>query len=799
MRKYFTNKSQKNLREGKWKGWALFPLLWGLIMVGPVMAQNEKVLKEETLYMCRSHLLPVDLGDVIGVAIPAGSGNWYDSSTDQPVGNIFIPEVDKDTYAFYFLVESKAALCELEVGDRYGVNIIIDDIPTPEGDVEQLFCYSPGDELSLEDLEVTGDNIFWFDQEQGGIPLDIETPLVDGETYYATQLEPGCGESTSRLAVTVTLDTTPDLAIVDPGPQPTTFDLNNLVITDLNNADGEITFHSQLPVNGNDMSSQLASTIITSTQTVFVMKATANGCFDVEEITIIIEECNFDITADITPVDCENANSGAISLSVINHTSEEISFSYLWSTGATTPTVTGLTMGNYTVTITPDNSCLPVEREYTIDGELNTPPTGHTQQLFCYEPTGLLPVIADLTAEGENILWYSQAEGGTSLDNQTQLENGKTYYASQTFEGCGESTERLEVLAILDIQPDIEVPNPGTQKDEYNLTFLVITDKNKADGEITFHSQIPSGGSDMSSQLPGSIIGSTQTIFVMKTTANGCYDIEEVVITIDDQSGNCDDYELIVENIIDVSCFDEADGAIKLSVKNETGDGATFSYLWSNGATTPSIEELVAGEYSVIITSDNEGCEAIKDTFWIEQPDILELVMEIVGESAPNARDAKATAKVAGGTPGYEYQWDDELQQTSATATNLGGGLYKVIVTDKNGCQVEGIANIKDKLFIPEGFSPNGDGINDYFEISGLEDYPEARIEIYNRWNSQVYAKDGYGNVGRWGAADAWWDGRSNAKWTVGNDLLPSATYIYILKLRPDSPEVHKGIIFINR
>ena len=553
MRKYFTNKSQKNLREGKWKGWALFPLLWGLIMVGPVMAQNKMVLKEEILHMCRSHLLPVDLGDVIGVAIPAGSGNWYDSSTDQPVGNIFIPELDKDTYAFYYLVESKAALCELEVGDRYEVNIIINDIPTPEGDIEQVFCSFPGDELSIEDLDVTGDNVFWFDQELGGIPLDIETPLVDGKIYYATQLEPGCGESTSRLAVLVKMDIQPDIQIVDPGDQTADYNLAQLEIEDLNNAEGIISYHASMPTDAFDMSNQLGSSVVTLTQDVYVMKATTNGCFDVEKLRIVIDKTN-----------------------------------------------------------------------------------------------------------------------------------------------------------------------------------------------------------------------------------------------------NCN-YEVIVEEILDVSCFSGTDGLISLSVENDSGDGATFSYLWSNGAITSSIEDLVAGEYSVIITSDYEGCEAIKDTFWIEQPNVLELVMDIVGESAPNARDAKATAKVTGGTPGYEYLWNDDLQQRTATAFNLGGGEYKVVVTDQNGCKVEGIASIKDRLFIPEGFSPNGDGINEYFEISGLEDYPEAHLEVYNRWNNLVYAKDGYGNIGRWGTADAWWDGRSNAKWNVGNGLLPSATYIYILKLRPDSPDVYKGIIFINR
>ncbi|MFV0590681.1 MAG: gliding motility-associated C-terminal domain-containing protein [Draconibacterium sp.] len=548
MRKNFTKYKQKASSFQHLKWGAVIGLIFILFSAGSFVAQGGDVLKENTLTMCRSHLVPVDLNSVIEVAIPAGSGTWYNDSNTMPVSNIFVPEPDQDSYSFYFQVESKAALCELEVGQRYRVNILINDIPTPEGESQQIFCYNPDEELTLKDIAVTGENIIWYDTPLAGVQLLPETLLEDGKTYYATQVEPGCGESTNRLEVNVILDTVPELLITNPGPQPSSFDLNELLITDKNNVDGEITFHSQMPVDGTDMSFELENTILTFTRPIFVMKVTANGCNDIEKVFIEIDSCNYEIVADVLNVECFGDNSGSISLDVISHSSKD-----------------------------------------------------------------------------------------------------------------------------------------------------------------------------------------TQ-----------------------------------------------------------------FSYLWSNGEATSAIEGLTAGKYSVVITSDN-SCDAIIDTFYIYEPNILEVVTEVLGESAANAKDGKAIAKVAGGTPEYTYIWNDNLQQTTATATNLGGGEYKVKVTDANGCQVEGIAILEGKLFIPDGFSPNGDGINDYFEISGLEDYPEARIEIYNRWNSLVYSKDGYGNETRWGTADAWWNGRSNHKMTVGSDLLPAATYIYILRLRPDKPDVHKGTIFINR
>jgi len=104
------------------------------------------------------------------------------------------------------------------------------------------------------------------------------------------------------------------------------------------------------------------------------------------------------------------------------------------------------------------------------------------------------------------------------------------------------------------------------------------------------------------------------------------------------------------------------------------------------------------------------------------------------------------------------------------------------------------------EFFIPDGFSPdNIDGINDYFEIECLaEDYPNAKIEIYNRWGNLVYEKEQYGNTDRWGSSEAWWDGRSTNKLTVGKEKLPAGTYFYILYLNDGSDPI-TGFVFLNR
>ena len=76
-------------------------------------------------------------------------------------------------------------------------------------------------------------------------------------------------------------------------------------------------------------------------------------------------------------------------------------------------------------------------------------------------------------------------------------------------------------------------------------------------------------------------------------------------------------------------------------------------------------------------------------------------------------------------------------------------------------------------VFIPEGFSPNGDGINDRFVIRGS--VGTLQIEVFNRWGHVVYKSDDYKND---------WDGTSNTGVRVGSSSgLPDGTYFYRVKL----------------
>jgi gliding motility-associated-like protein len=121
-------------------------------------------------------------------------------------------------------------------------------------------------------------------------------------------------------------------------------------------------------------------------------------------------------------------------------------------------------------------------------------------------------------------------------------------------------------------------------------------------------------------------------------------------------------------------------------------------------------------------------------------------------------------------------------------------GVYTDTLHTTAGCDSIVVLNLLVILkvlnvVIPDIFSPNGDGVNDYFEIQNLDQYPENNIIILNRWGDKVFEEKPYKND---------WDGRNHFGLTVGGDELPVATYFYLLDLGNGTP-VKKGFVYLTR
>lgn len=109
-----------------------------------------------------------------------------------------------------------------------------------------------------------------------------------------------------------------------------------------------------------------------------------------------------------------------------------------------------------------------------------------------------------------------------------------------------------------------------------------------------------------------------------------------------------------------------------------------------------------------------------------------------------------------------------------------------VLTVEENGCvaQDEVKITVIEEVEIPNTFSPNGDGINDKFEIVFIEMYPNNRIQIFDRWGQRVFEASGYD-------FDKAWDGK------IKDDVVAEGVYFYNLELKDDRKRVYKGSVTI--
>ncbi len=89
-----------------------------------------------------------------------------------------------------------------------------------------------------------------------------------------------------------------------------------------------------------------------------------------------------------------------------------------------------------------------------------------------------------------------------------------------------------------------------------------------------------------------------------------------------------------------------------------------------------------------------------------------------------------------------------------------------------------------DELTVYTGFSPNGDGVNDFFTILGIRSFPDNEVRVYNRWGNEVFSRKEYTNTNGW---DGTWNGKS----------LPDGTYFY--RIDDGEGRVYSGYVQISR
>jgi len=293
------------------------------------------------------------------------------------------------------------------------------------------------------------------------------------------------------------------------------------------------------------------------------------------------------------------------------------------------------------------------------------------------------------------------------------------------------------------------------------------------------------GYKDGSIKLDG-MGGTSPYIYNMNGAAYGTqhawYKLGEGIDTFYVQDGNNCAYDtaitftgyphIIIDGVTvrNVACYGTRTGQIDVTA---TGGVQPLSYrldAYGNSLKMGIFDSVKAGDYTIFIT-DSMQCK--KDTVVnLIQPDSLHIVTTVSPNECVGYENMGAvTANVTGGTVPYTYLWNTTPANTDSLLTGMANGNYVVWVTDANACTDSAITAVTYddccKPYLPNAFTPNGDGRDDIFRIVFKGDLKLENFSVYNRFGQRVYNTI---------YIDKGWDGKYNG---VPQDL---GTYFYYVK-----------------
>ncbi len=472
--------------------------------------------------------------------------------------------------------------------------------------------------------------------------------------------------------------------------------------------------------------------------------------------------------------------------------------------------VANLASGFYTVSVTNEITSCKTVNTYFVEEDINLPIVTASSQ----PATVCNPDQADGIAVGNvsnpistyTYSWYKgeEARGNPNYEGKTWEERMPGVYTvvatDNRISTCVSEPVQIEVAdEALPVMVDIMVEQPLTNCDpvlangqaratatgtgeQFNFTWFNSTNDEIASGPVA-------------SSL-GAGIFTVQAIDVL----SGCMSEGEIEI-----SGS---YETVLSPadtvLSQLTRCDYPNGVAAVNANAQR----SYNYIWydSNGNvingedTDVVVEGLAAGTYTVTATSLSSGCTSEPDTFKIHSEILtpsyqVETVATTCTENQGSARIIDldddnlqiGVEKVIWYDPAR-----DEVISENFEASELYAQPYDVDLIASNGCVFEETITIEAEIKVFNGLSPNGDNLNDFFELPCIDQFRNNSVKLFNRAGTLIYEANGYDNKG------TSFRGRGNRGMYVGGRELPAGTYFYIIKTS-DNAEPKTGYLELTR
>jgi len=276
----------------------------------------------------------------------------------------------------------------------------------------------------------------------------------------------------------------------------------------------------------------------------------------------------------------------------------------------------------------------------------------------------------------------------------------------------------------------------------------------------------------------------SEIIYARISSNKSCYEIVSFQLKIQNL-----DFETALEDEY-LLCLDSQGNILGQPPLLDTGLLSTdYAFTWYKeritpanlivGAIDPNYSASSVGRYHIVLQNLTFGCEFSISTQVVtsQQPDVFEVVFVSDLFSNNNTVDI-----VAEGTGEYLFSIDGGEFGSGNRFGNLDAGEHITAVTDSYGCSIlEKEFTIVD---FPRFFTPNGDGVNDTWDIVGFPEIESAEISIFNKYGTFIYRLDNTGG----------WDGRIN-----GNEAPSSDYWFKISYVRGNLPKEFKSHFTLKR
>ncbi|MFH7000387.1 T9SS type B sorting domain-containing protein [Flavobacterium sp. FlaQc-57] len=361
--------------------------------------------------------------------------------------------------------------------------------------------------------------------------------------------------------------------------------------------------------------------------------------------------------------------------------------------------------------------------------------------------SGTFTLTATVTP-GATISWYDAATGGTLLGTGNTyttptITTTTTYYVDASCE-----LNRKSVIVTINKTPDAPVATNSTYTNCGPGSIIIQASTNI--GLINWFTTSTGGTSLYTGNSFSTPVISANTTYYAEASNNGCINTNRTPVNITIYTPP------VVTDETVILCQSE---------KVNLDAGITgMTYKWNTGETAQIITVTAGGIYTVDVTSPApENCTSRKTIIVDEHlsPKIARV----------DVNGTQATIYLTKDADYYEYSVDGLTFQDSNVFYNVPAGLRTAFVQEKNGCGGTTLNFVV--IVFPDFFTPNNDSFNDLWEVTGMENYPQAQITIFDRYGKLVAQLN---------SSKMSWDG------TFNKTPLPASDYWYAMKIDNNHP-----------